>query len=245
MRLACRDTLLWFSLWLISQGAIAPPTNALPQFTLETVISDLSKVQHDVKEAKLHFTRVGLDKHYKTRLDFLDQQIKTLGELIDKKYFLMSLIRGGKEASDHEHNRNGVKLGDPFIETERILSNFIILLTVFLWPEIDAYSRDREHHPFRKAIFQAVRLMLKHNLAQPTTVQQMLCDSVISRQLLRCGLMEDEMKSPPITLEDHDWESRKKSKLPTLFRDNFWYQMVQRKPHYSLIKISSASASNP
>ncbi|WAR52829.1 hypothetical protein PtB15_2B257 [Puccinia triticina] len=144
----------------------------------------------------------------------------TLSDISKRKYSSKSVVRYRTDVSDHEHNPNG------------ILSNLALLLAMRLFPEEEVYSRDREHHPFRKAIFMAIRLMLKHDLVQLTHDRSFRHDIAIARQLLRCGLIEDEINSVPtrLTLANHDF---RQDRLPTLFGDKFWYQMVRCEPQSS------------
>jgi hypothetical protein len=72
-------------------------------------------------------------------------------------------------------------------------------------------------------------MMIKHRLTTLTSVQEILKDSVMTGQLLRCGLIEDEMKGLPSRLDiltQADLVARPQRLLPTLFEDQFWYQLV-------------------
>ncbi|KAA1083261.1 hypothetical protein PGT21_015089 [Puccinia graminis f. sp. tritici] len=229
----------------VSEAVSSPVTWALPAVPDKGAAADLEDLRRNIQRAKEQIHNAGLDTSYQRYLDKLDSRVAMIHYLLLERYqpslvprHLKKQIFGegdrrftiGKSSEDGQgmmiamrgsREPGAVRVvlgrGSGFqTHGQIVLSKLSRLLRSnpnILGQEIWA---DRKIHQFRKSVFLAIRLIIKHDLVKNHKLHPLFQDQSIARLLWRCGLIDDEIRPP-----------RRPSAIPVLFSDPFWYQIVK------------------
>ncbi|KAA1138518.1 hypothetical protein PGTUg99_025122 [Puccinia graminis f. sp. tritici] len=210
--------LLFLSLCTIFKGNNAEPTLFLSKLVDKDAAADLEDVKQTVQKAKQQISDVGLQRHYQEDMNQLDRRVTMIDYLLHEKYDPHSVPKD-LENKLFEEDRRLIAEGSWGTFEEhgaKVLTDLKQLL--FLNPLSELVSTDRRIHQFRKSIFFAIRLMIKHDLVENVQEHAIFKDRRILQQLLRCHLVENE-SNPSSELSVYG---------KFLDGDNFWSLFFQQ-----------------
>ncbi|KAA1083260.1 hypothetical protein PGT21_015108 [Puccinia graminis f. sp. tritici] len=201
----------------IFEEGLTPASLAQPKMINTGAAADLEALGRSVQISKIRICDAGLGNEYQIDLGRLDRQVMLIHYLLLEKYEPKSAPRAYKKRILKEGQRLKISQGSADgLETPGEIVLFKLGLLLQSDPQLHHTSTDRVLHQYRKSIFSAIRLMIKHDLVKNRKRHPVFQNTQVAQLLWRCGLIEDKIKPP-----------ESPSVLPTLFSDRLWHKVLR------------------